>query len=1112
MKREQEGLLKLLKEIDSICKANNIRYYVSGGTVIGAVRHEGFIPWDDDVDVYMTRDNWNAFREAVKREIPAHRALECWEDNPQFYNLLGRYMSTDTTQIHKFQLYSDAVMGQIIDMFVLDPMINDAEAISQYQKDVMLASDLVNDFVVYSSRWGSCREYAKLRDRMDREDRNAVIREVVSRMEQYDEADAECYVLRWGGIPHVFPKEMFGEPKYLQFEDMVVPAPSKICDYLVQLYGMDWMYIPPHEERIVHEDLFDFDQPYERFADIILPRIKSEETSKFQVERKKEVFDNLEFTHSLNKERRLVEGNFIKRKLVAQIEEKGLDVNKILETNDTKEARPILKDYINRQTQRAFIGAGDFAGYYRKMNPLFMDIGDDLLAVAMRIMIEDGLLSKVARLMYIRETEVSRPLAPSLESIRGMLEALKRVQTLFEFRKLEEAEEVLDSIPETERNKEVYKYRLELLRRKNGNRSSEEFAELVDQCTARWPEDGDFYKYRGDALYDDQDIEEAFASYTEMLLRSSNGLFVLDLKKSLENHKEQVYAFVKNAIDQDKNAREIVGVWKDVFESDDELMRMDIQTNLNAADPFREMIETGWIGVEKEKIDVVCEAYAEVLGWKKEHVKFVLSEEEILDPVPGLDHFEDGSDISNYLNAIIEQKAGNVRDAYRVYLDLVDSADPFVSRKIRERFAEDYERFEKSKEKGDDQYYLVDYTLRYGHMPFQEYEKLIKTVKTRKQAGPKEKNTDSVQVQAADNPWFGLLNELVDICEKNNIEYLVAGGIVAYLMHPSKPLSYEFSNMDLIVDGENAQKLIKACESLPAGRCLESVLTNPKLRNLDMYYTNTESTGVDFSMLDRRKSLGIAVPVRIARPQQKALKQKSLAKFDKLWRINYGYHFNAPKLTPRERKLSKVFPIVFGNGDRLTRSNFMNNLKLSIQDSTKTIYVYDKRTRRTFSADLWKKRVEADLFGHRVFVPNDIERYIKKRFHGRDPFTYKPSVIFDESYVDHQGEEEIYSNTRLWNMIEKGRRHAVSNKAQASEYKGNWELANDIFEGINVEDYYKQEYERLKGIYDKEAYTELLNQMQDYKKVIKMKKKYNVDIDPKLEKLYLDTEDKVSKL
>ena len=131
MKREQEGLLLLLKEIDTICRNNSITYYVSGGTVIGAARHEGFIPWDDDIDVYMTRDNWNKFRDVMKTQTPNMRALECWENNDKFFNLLGRYMNKETTQIHQFQLYGNSTMGQLVDLFVLDPIINDAEAVRQ---------------------------------------------------------------------------------------------------------------------------------------------------------------------------------------------------------------------------------------------------------------------------------------------------------------------------------------------------------------------------------------------------------------------------------------------------------------------------------------------------------------------------------------------------------------------------------------------------------------------------------------------------------------------------------------------------------------------------------------------------------------------------------------------------------------------------------------------------------------------------------------------------------------------------------------------------------------------------------------------------------------------
>ena len=59
MTEKQEHLLQLFRELDEICKKNNLRYVMAGGTAIGVVRNEGFIPWDDDVDIYMPRDDWN---------------------------------------------------------------------------------------------------------------------------------------------------------------------------------------------------------------------------------------------------------------------------------------------------------------------------------------------------------------------------------------------------------------------------------------------------------------------------------------------------------------------------------------------------------------------------------------------------------------------------------------------------------------------------------------------------------------------------------------------------------------------------------------------------------------------------------------------------------------------------------------------------------------------------------------------------------------------------------------------------------------------------------------------------------------------------------------------
>ena len=76
----QQKLLQMMKEIDQVCRENDIHYSLGGGTAIGAIRHRGFIPWDDDIDLYMTRDNWEKFKQAERDgKLPANRRIESAE-------------------------------------------------------------------------------------------------------------------------------------------------------------------------------------------------------------------------------------------------------------------------------------------------------------------------------------------------------------------------------------------------------------------------------------------------------------------------------------------------------------------------------------------------------------------------------------------------------------------------------------------------------------------------------------------------------------------------------------------------------------------------------------------------------------------------------------------------------------------------------------------------------------------------------------------------------------------------------------------------------------------------------------------------------------------------
>lgn len=143
----------MLKEIHAICVKNDITYYLAMGSLIGAVRHGGFLPWDDDADIMMTLDEFKRFKEACKTDIPEGRIL-CSPDEQESYGfLLPRYVSKETTAIHTSQSLHEDVCGEVIDIFILDPIADGREAYKAWVQDVNLYSEVRNYANVCSARF-----------------------------------------------------------------------------------------------------------------------------------------------------------------------------------------------------------------------------------------------------------------------------------------------------------------------------------------------------------------------------------------------------------------------------------------------------------------------------------------------------------------------------------------------------------------------------------------------------------------------------------------------------------------------------------------------------------------------------------------------------------------------------------------------------------------------------------------------------------------------------------------------------------------------------------------------------------------------------------------------
>ena len=126
--RVHETNLKILKEIDRICRKYKIRYMLDAGTLLGAVRHKGFIPWDDDADVAFTRNNYEAFMKVVRRKLPDTMELVMpwsYRDGKAFYDFTARiiYKNSRThEESEEMKFYGGKLNHLWVDLFTIDTL------------------------------------------------------------------------------------------------------------------------------------------------------------------------------------------------------------------------------------------------------------------------------------------------------------------------------------------------------------------------------------------------------------------------------------------------------------------------------------------------------------------------------------------------------------------------------------------------------------------------------------------------------------------------------------------------------------------------------------------------------------------------------------------------------------------------------------------------------------------------------------------------------------------------------------------------------------------------------------------------------------------------------
>lgn len=125
LKKLQDTELEILTEFDRICRKNGIKYSLTGGTLLGAVRHGGFIPWDDDADVSMLRCEYEKFKEAIKKDLDTENFyFQDMKETPGYRWGYGKLRKKNTVFLREFQEHMPYEQGIFMDIFPRDGIPN----------------------------------------------------------------------------------------------------------------------------------------------------------------------------------------------------------------------------------------------------------------------------------------------------------------------------------------------------------------------------------------------------------------------------------------------------------------------------------------------------------------------------------------------------------------------------------------------------------------------------------------------------------------------------------------------------------------------------------------------------------------------------------------------------------------------------------------------------------------------------------------------------------------------------------------------------------------------------------------------------------------------------
>lgn len=267
LKHLQEVQLMILKDFIKICEKNNLEYYAYGGTALGAIRHNGFIPWDDDVDILMFREDYEKFLKIMDESKSDKYEILNIDQTEDYLYMFSKLCLKETKFKSTWCLKKPFNVGIHIDIFVFDYIPSKKLIWFIFHKKFILLRKLgylldiiQNDYYIsnFKEKIGHTLKFIFNMLGITNTTFKKSYKKTLDKLHEKSDRNSAIYDIAAIGYDKSFPKQVIHPPKKVKFESIEINVPNDYDTYLKTNYG-NYMEFPPKEKRINHSpNVLDF--------------------------------------------------------------------------------------------------------------------------------------------------------------------------------------------------------------------------------------------------------------------------------------------------------------------------------------------------------------------------------------------------------------------------------------------------------------------------------------------------------------------------------------------------------------------------------------------------------------------------------------------------------------------------------------------------------------------------------------------------------------------------------------------------------------------------------------------------------------------------------------